>query len=126
MTVCAGTVPLSLQLPGNRPNCDNAPERTQWSPRRHHAGVYFKVRRSVVLFLGYIAMAPPWWHASQLRKTAVMRTRALPSLNRRLLRIYPSTHCLLCLQDYLWVMGGRAREFVDLPEERSIGGIIGR
>lgn len=22
-------------------------------------------------------------------------------------------------------MGGRAREFIDLPEERSIGGIIG-
>lgn len=25
----------------------------------------------------------------------------------------------------LWVMGGRAREFVELPEIRSIGGIIG-
>lgn len=25
----------------------------------------------------------------------------------------------------MWVLGGRAREFVDLPEERSIGGIIG-
>jgi hypothetical protein len=31
----------------------------------------------------------------------------------------------LLVQGYLWVLGGRAREFMDLPEERSIGGIIG-
>jgi len=26
---------------------------------------------------------------------------------------------------YIIVLGGRAREFVELPEERSVGGIIG-
>jgi hypothetical protein len=41
----------------------------QWSPRRHHGGIFFK--------------------------------------------------------GYLWVLGGRAREFVPLPEEKSIGGIMG-
>jgi hypothetical protein len=30
-----------------------------------------------------------------------------------------------CLQQYLYVMGGRAREFVDLPEIRSVGGHMG-
>lgn len=44
-----------------------APPATQWSPRRHHASVYF--------------------------------------------------------QGYLWVMGGRAREFVTLAESHSIGGV---
>lgn len=29
------------------------------------------------------------------------------------------------MQGYIWIFGGRAREFVDLPEEKSIGGIIG-
>jgi hypothetical protein len=33
---------------------------------------------------------------------------------------------LLVEQGYMYVMGGRAREFVELPEERSIGGIIGK
>ena len=28
--------------------------------------------------------------------------------------------------EYLYVMGGRARELVDYPEEKSIGGIIGQ
>ena len=47
----------------------NATFQTQWSPRRHHASVYFK--------------------------------------------------------GYLWILGGRAREFVPLTEDRSVGGIIG-
>ncbi|KAJ1444116.1 hypothetical protein B484DRAFT_388979 [Ochromonadaceae sp. CCMP2298] len=53
---------------GDLAECRQAPN-TQWSPRRHHAGVHFK--------------------------------------------------------GFLWVLGGRAREFVYLPEERAIGGIVG-
>lgn len=57
----------------NAHNCDDPnqppPPNTMWSPRRHHAGVYF--------------------------------------------------------DGYLWIMGGRAREFIYFPEHRSIGGIIG-
>jgi len=33
-------------------------------------------------------------------------------------------HAGLYFNGYLWVFGGRAREFVDLPEERSVGGIF--
>jgi hypothetical protein len=47
----------------------STPRDVMWSPRRNHAGVYFK--------------------------------------------------------GYMWVMGGRAREFVPLSEEQSVGGIIG-
>jgi hypothetical protein len=34
-------------------------------------------------------------------------------------------HSAVHFKGYLWIMGGRAREFVDLPHEQSIGGIIG-
>jgi hypothetical protein len=50
-------------------NCEDTISNVMWSPRRHHASVYFK--------------------------------------------------------GSLYVMGGRAREYVVLPEERSVGGIIG-
>jgi hypothetical protein len=33
-------------------------------------------------------------------------------------------HAGLYFNGYLWIFGGRAREFVDLPEERSVGGIF--
>eukprot|EP01039_Chlorochromonas_danica_P008280 gene8280-9129_t len=52
-------------------DCSSDTDRdVMWSPRRNHAGVYFK--------------------------------------------------------GYLWVMGGRAREFVDLTQQESVGGIIGQ
>ena len=51
------------------PTRDGVPPSSQWSPRRHHGGVYFK--------------------------------------------------------NQLYIMGGRAREFVELPEIRSVGGIMG-
>lgn len=49
--------------------CDTFEGSVQWSPRRHHASVFF--------------------------------------------------------DGALWVFGGRAREFVELPEDQSVGGIIG-
>ena len=54
---------------GKRQMCTRNLPKTHFSPRRHHAGVFFK--------------------------------------------------------GYLYVMGGRAREFVQLSEDRSIGGIMG-
>jgi hypothetical protein len=58
---------LQVRIPG-AVNC-TTPIDVQWSPRRHHAGVYF--------------------------------------------------------QGYMWILGGRAREFVVLPQSDAYGGIIG-
>ena len=54
----------------NDTSCVGNTQTVMWSPRRHHAGLFFN--------------------------------------------------------GYLWVMGGRAREFVALPEDQSVGGIIGQ
>jgi len=59
----------SQLINGLRQMCTKGLPRTHFSPRRHHAGVFFK--------------------------------------------------------GYLYVLGGRAREFVQLAEDRSIGGIMG-
>lgn len=61
------TIQLQVRIPG-AVNCTD-PIDVQWSPRRHHAGVYFR--------------------------------------------------------GYMWILGGRAREYIALPESDSVGGIIG-
>ena len=33
-------------------------------------------------------------------------------------------HASVFFNGYIWVMGGRAREFTEIAEERSVGGII--
>lgn len=35
-------------------------------------------------------------------------------------------HAGIFFNNYIWVMGGRAREFVALPEDRSVGGIMSK
>ena len=32
-------------------------------------------------------------------------------------------HASVYFNGYIWVMGGRAREFVEIPEELTVGGI---